>query len=132
MSSILSFIGDFVLKPLGLAIELNADAESNFLKKHPEVSTTFNQLKDAWNLRAAAPATRQKLQAELIANFLGIPIQVILASDWSKERLKARNEGRKPNRVPAKEIFGDLNADSESVFLLEGIPVRGGSTPDPF
>jgi hypothetical protein len=129
MSAILSFIVDFVLKPLGLTIELNADAESNFLKKHPEVSTTFNQLNDAWNLRAVAPAVRQKLQAELIANFLGIKIQIILASDWSDERLKARNEGRKPKRVHAKEFFGDLDADSESVSLLEGIPVRDGSTP---
>jgi hypothetical protein len=98
------------------------------VEKHPEVSATFKQLSDAWNLRALAPAVRQKLQAELIANFFGIKIQVVLASDWSEERSKARSEGRKPKRLHARETFGN-SADSVSVILLEGIPVHEGSAP---
>ena len=127
MSSVLTFTDEFVFKPLGFAFELNAEVESNFVEKHPEVSATFKQLSDAWNLRALAPAVRQKLQAELIANFFGIEIQVVLASDWLEERLKARSEDRKPKRSRA-ETFG-IPSDSDSVILLEGIPVREGSTP---
>ncbi len=67
-------------KPLGLANELNADAESKSVEKHSEVSATFNQLNVAWNLRISAPAVRQKFQAELIANFLGFQVKIVTAS----------------------------------------------------
>jgi len=128
MSSVLTFTDEFVFKPFGFAFELNSEVESNFVEKHPEVSATFKQLSDAWNLRALAPAVRQKLQAELIANFFGIEIQVVLASDWLEERLKARSEGRKPKRSRARETFG-IPSDSDSVILLEAITVREGSYP---
>lgn len=126
--SLLQFIGDFIAKPLGLAIELNADAESKFVEKHPEVSATFKQLNDAWNLRASAPAARQKLQAELIANFLGLQVQVVSAAVWTKERMKAREEGRKSKKIRPKETYGNSGEDSMVVTLLEGTPVGSSST----